>query len=38
LRAAVFGVNNGILSTASIAIGIAVVTDICEPVVLCQRH
>ncbi|MBN2598269.1 MAG: VIT family protein [Marinifilaceae bacterium] len=34
LRAAVLGANDGILSTASLAIGIAVATDIREPIVL----
>ena len=34
LRAAVLGANDGILSTASIAIGVAAATDIREPVIL----
>jgi VIT1/CCC1 family predicted Fe2+/Mn2+ transporter len=34
LRAAVLGANDGILSTASIAIGVAAASDIREPVVL----
>ncbi|MGB7843506.1 MAG: VIT family protein [Salinimicrobium sp.] len=34
LRAAVLGANDGILSTASIAIGVTAATDIREPVVL----
>ncbi len=34
LRAAVLGANDGILSTASLAIGIAAATDIREPIVL----
>jgi len=34
LRAAVLGANDGILSTASIAIGVAAASDIREPIVL----
>ncbi|WP_111708671.1 VIT1/CCC1 transporter family protein [Lutibacter citreus] len=34
LRAAVLGANDGILSTASIAIGVAAATDIREPIIL----
>jgi VIT1/CCC1 family predicted Fe2+/Mn2+ transporter len=34
LRAAVLGANDGILSTASIAIGIAAASELREPVVL----
>ncbi len=34
LRAAVLGANDGILSTASIAIGVAAATDVREPIIL----
>lgn len=34
LRAAVLGANDGILSTASIAIGVAAASDLREPIVL----
>ena len=34
LRAAVLGTNDGILSTASIAIGVAAASDMREPVIL----
>jgi VIT1/CCC1 family predicted Fe2+/Mn2+ transporter len=34
LRAAVLGANDGILSTASIAIGVAAASDMREPVIL----
>jgi len=34
LRAAVLGANDGILSTASIAIGVAAASDVREPIVL----
>ena len=34
LRAAVLGANDGILSTASLAIGVAAASDIKEPIVL----
>ena len=34
LRAAVLGANDGILSTASLAIGVAAATDIREPIIL----
>ncbi|MFT5942675.1 MAG: VIT1/CCC1 family predicted Fe2+/Mn2+ transporter [Sediminicola sp.] len=34
LRAAVLGANDGILSTASIAIGVAAASDIREPIIL----
>mgnify|MGYP001148259398 CR=1 FL=1 len=34
LRAAVLGANDGILSTASIAIGVAAASDFREPVIL----
>lgn len=34
LRAAVLGANDGILSTASIAIGVAAATDLREPIIL----
>ena len=34
LRAAVLGANDGILSTASLAIGIAAATTLREPIVL----
>ena len=34
IRAAVLGANDGILSTVSIAIGVAAATDVREPVIL----
>lgn len=34
LRAAVLGANDGILSTASIAVGVAAASDTREPIVL----
>lgn len=34
LRAAVLGANDGILSTASIAIGVAAASDVREPIIL----
>ena len=34
LRAAVLGANNGILSTASLAIGIAAASELREPIIL----
>ncbi len=34
LRAAVLGANDGILSTASLAIGVAAASDIREPIIL----
>jgi len=34
LRASVLGANDGILSTASLAIGVAAATDLREPIIL----